>query len=76
MLEVNWNINTGWSNPRIIPYGDLALSPAASGLHYGLQCFEGLKAYTDANGKIRLFRPVCLCFALELAVFYFLPFPG
>ena len=24
----------------------------------GLQCFEGMKAYLDANGKIRLFRPM------------------
>mmetsp|Transcript_26621 Transcript_26621/g.58595 ORF Transcript_26621/g.58595 Transcript_26621/m.58595 type:complete len:386 (-) Transcript_26621:4-1161(-) len=57
MLEVDWNFKTGWSNPRIVPFGDMLLSPAATGLHYGLQCFEGLKAYTDANGKIRLFRP-------------------
>jgi len=26
-------------------------------LHYAIECFEGLKAYKDKNGKIRLFRP-------------------
>ena len=26
---------TGWHSPRIIPYQNLALSPASSGLHYG-----------------------------------------
>ncbi len=29
---------------------------AASGLHYGQEAFEGLKAYTGKDGKIRLFR--------------------
>ena len=28
-----------------------------SALHYGLQCFEGMKAYKDAAGGLRLFRP-------------------
>ena len=25
--------------------------------HYGIECFEGMKAYKDKAGKIRLFRP-------------------
>jgi branched-chain amino acid aminotransferase len=29
---------------------------AASGLHYGQEAFEGLKAYTGKDGRIRLFR--------------------
>jgi branched-chain amino acid aminotransferase len=29
---------------------------AATGLHYGQEAFEGLKAYTGKDGKIRLFR--------------------
>ncbi len=28
-------------------------------LHYALECFEGMKAYKDAKGNIRLFRPDC-----------------
>eukprot|EP00501_MAST-03F_sp_TOSAG23-6_P000546 GSMAST32.ASY1.ANO1.567.1 assembled CDS len=57
MLEVEWNAENGWHTPRIKPYGDMAISPAASALHYGLQCFEGMKAYKDDAGDIRLFRP-------------------
>lgn len=57
MLEVDWNTTTGWGAPRIVPYGDIAISPAATGLHYGIQCFEGMKAYKDADGNVRLFRP-------------------
>ena len=40
----------GWGAPEIIPYGPMALSPAASVLHYALECFEGMKAYKDADG--------------------------
>lgn len=57
MLEVEWTAEAGWHTPEIRPYGNLSISPAASSLHYGLQCFEGMKAYLDKAGKIRLFRP-------------------
>ncbi|CAN0022908.1 unnamed protein product [Scytosiphon promiscuus] len=57
MLHLDWDFEGGWHAPRILPYGDLRVSPAASSLHYGLQCFEGMKAYRDANGSVRLFRP-------------------
>jgi branched-chain amino acid aminotransferase len=46
-----------WSNFRIIPYGDLALSPAISALHYGQAFFEGIKAYKHADGRVAIFRP-------------------
>jgi branched-chain amino acid aminotransferase len=45
MLVVDWTAEKGWGAPSIEPYGDLAMSPAAMCLHYGLQCFEGMKAY-------------------------------
>lgn len=32
---------------------------AAMVLHYAIECFEGMKAYKDAKGNIRLFRPDC-----------------
>ena len=40
-----------------MPYQNLALDPAAAVLHYGFECFEGMKAYKDARGNVRLFRP-------------------
>lgn len=47
-----------WQDPQILPYANLSISPAASSLHYGLSCFEGMKAYkNDHDGTIRLFRP-------------------
>ncbi|KAJ9469669.1 hypothetical protein DIPPA_00128, partial [Diplonema papillatum] len=57
MLKANWTRKDGWQRPEIVPYGNLSLSPAASSLHYALQCFEGMKAYKTADGEVRLFRP-------------------
>lgn len=37
MLNIDWDSEKGWHEPRIMPYGDLRISPAASSLHYGLQ---------------------------------------
>ena len=36
---------------------DLTLAPGAHALHYGSECFEGLKAFRQQNGRIVLFRP-------------------
>ena len=35
MLMVEWEKEGGWKTPRIVPYQDLKISPAASSLHYG-----------------------------------------
>ena len=59
MLTIEWDVENGWSAPSILPYQDLKINPAATGLHYGLQCFEGMKAYrsTKDRDSIHLFRP-------------------
>lgn len=58
MLLIEWNQDSQWTHPRIVPYEDLKLSPASSCLHYGLQCFEGMKAYKAlSDHSLRLFRP-------------------
>jgi branched-chain amino acid aminotransferase len=57
MMICDWDVNTGWHAPTIVPYGPMELSPAASSLHYALQCFEGMKAYKNADGEALLFRP-------------------
>ena len=48
---------TGWHDARIVPYGDLSISPASTVLHYGAEIFEGLKAYRLPDGSVQLFRP-------------------
>jgi len=36
---------------------NISISALSASLHYGIQAFEGLKAYRGQDGKIRLFRP-------------------
>ena len=57
MFVMNYKTGKGWYDPRIVPYGELSLSPAAMCLHYGQTVFEGMKAYYGEKGEIRLFRP-------------------
>ena len=46
-----------WKDARIVPFGDMSLSPSTLALHYGQAIFEGLKAYKDPNGNPQVFRP-------------------
>eukprot|EP00494_Astrolonche_serrata_P001813 UN01819 len=58
MLEIDWTNDFGYHQPKISPFQNFSLHPAVSCLHYGLQAFEGMKAYKDAKGQIRMFRPM------------------
>ncbi|KAK3682524.1 aminotransferase [Podospora appendiculata] len=57
MLTIEWNETSGWHAPQIKPYQNLSLDPATCVFHYAFECFEGMKAYKDKAGGIRLFRP-------------------
>lgn len=58
MVVIHWTQEEGWAVPEIKPYGPLEIDPSASGLHYAIQCFEGLKTYKSLDGKsVRMFRP-------------------
>jgi len=57
MLSIEWTATDGWLPPRITPYQNLSLDPASCVFHYAFECFEGMKAYKDKDGNIRLFRP-------------------
>ena len=35
MLTVEWDQQNGWNPPKILPYQDLKINPAATSLHYG-----------------------------------------
>lgn len=57
MLSIEWTAKDGWLPARITPYQNLSLDPASCVFHYAFECFEGMKAYKDSAGKVRLFRP-------------------
>lgn len=49
--------NGSWGELRIVPYGNLNISPANTTLHYASTVFEGLKANRSESGDILVFRP-------------------
>ncbi|NOX35679.1 MAG: branched-chain amino acid aminotransferase [Deltaproteobacteria bacterium] len=56
MFVMDYSGDKGWHDPRIEPYADFKVSPAAMVFHYGQAIFEGLKAYKTQENKICLFR--------------------
>lgn len=57
MLTIPWTDKSGWGTPVIKPYENLSLDPSALVFHYAFELFEGMKAYKDSKGRIRIFRP-------------------
>ncbi len=49
--------NGEWQEPKIVPFGEMLMSPAMLALHYGQSIFEGMKAFKNKNGQISIFRP-------------------
>jgi branched-chain amino acid aminotransferase len=48
--------NNKWGELEVSASEYIDIHIAATGLHYGQEAFEGLKAYMGKDGKIRLFR--------------------
>lgn len=49
--------NGSWDAGHLTEDNMLSINEGSTALHYGQQCFEGLKAYRAKNGEIQLFRP-------------------
>ncbi|MGR3751373.1 branched-chain amino acid aminotransferase [Pasteurellaceae bacterium 22721_9_1] len=49
--------NGEWQKGELVTDNVLHISEGSTALHYGQQCFEGLKAYRTKDGSINLFRP-------------------
>jgi branched-chain amino acid aminotransferase len=56
MLVVDF-LDGKWQDPKIMPFGEIMMSPAMLSLHYGQSVFEGMKAFKNKNGDICIFRP-------------------
>ena len=57
MVTIDWSEADGWSDAQLRAYGPLTLDPATAVFHYGQEIFEGMKAYSQPDGSISLFRP-------------------
>ncbi|MCK5538229.1 MAG: aminotransferase class IV, partial [Bacteroidales bacterium] len=60
-VKTNYNVrcyyrNGKWGELEISSSDTLNVHIAATGLHYGQEAFEGLKAFRGVDGKVRLFR--------------------
>ena len=49
--------NGSWDEGTLTTDDQITMSECACVLQYAQTCFEGLKAYTTANGDIVVFRP-------------------
>ena len=63
MLEVEWTKQAGWATPKIVPFHNIEMHPAAHALHYAAEIFEGMKAYCtkarhNGGSATSLFRPL------------------
>jgi len=57
MVTIDWSEADGWSDAQLNAYGPITLDPATAVFHYGQEIFEGMKAYSQPDGSISLFRP-------------------
>ena len=60
-LKTNCNLRAyykdgKWSDLEVHTSDEITLSIASSALHYGQECFEGMKAFRGRDNKIRIFR--------------------
>lgn len=46
-----------WDDGALVEDNKISISEGSTALHYGQECFEGLKAYSTKDGGIQLFRP-------------------
>ena len=58
-IESSYFVKTGlWSPPKLIKDPYLRVHGMSPALNYGLQAFEGMKAYRTPSNKIAIFRPI------------------
>lgn len=56
ILEIDHDVEKGWGKPLISPWHNLSIDPRNQTLHYGIELFEGLKAFRNSN-DVYFFRP-------------------
>mgnify|MGYP005780265759 CR=1 FL=1 len=57
MFTMRYTEGQGWHDAKIEPYGPVAFDLATTVFHYAQGIFEGLKAFKNEKGEIRVFRP-------------------
>jgi len=55
-MAISWFDGDAWSTSEMVASDSLALHPASHVLHYSSTCFEGLKAFRQQDGSVKIFR--------------------
>jgi branched-chain amino acid aminotransferase len=55
-IAFHWK-DGAWDKGELKTDPNITMSIAATCLHYGQACFEGMKAFRCKDGKVRVFRP-------------------
>ena len=63
MFEMDYSVEKGWHDPRVVPYHNFSMDPATSVLHYGQEIFEGMKCYRRKGRRPAAFPPPRTIFA-------------
>ena len=50
MISIDYHIKSGWTQPVLDSFQNISIHPFSPSLHYGIQCFEGTKAYKNSKG--------------------------
>jgi branched-chain amino acid aminotransferase len=57
-VESHYSVETGkWTAPAFVEDPYLRIHGMAPGLNYGMQCYEGMKAFRAPDNTINIFRP-------------------
>jgi len=57
MFTMKYKVGQGWYDAQIVPHRPIAFDLATTVFHYAQGIFEGLKAFKNEKGEIRVFRP-------------------
>ena len=57
MFTMRYTAGQGWHDAKIEPYAPVAFDLATTVFHYAQGIFEGLKAFKNEQGEVRVFRP-------------------
>ena len=55
-MAINWFKDGAWTAPEVVSSDSLPLHPGSHVLHYSSTCFEGLKAFRQKDGSVKIFR--------------------
>jgi len=58
MFTMKYDEKNGWHDAQIEPYKNFEFEPSTAIFHYAQGIFEGLKAFKNEKGEIRIFRPM------------------